>query len=303
MVVYWLFRLTILLMRPLPLALAYRVAAGVASICYYFFGRQRGALQANAGRVLDSEDAAAREPVSRRAFRNFGKFVIDFIHAPSITREEVHKRLVFSQWTELDEAAGSGRGAIIVTMHFGCWDLGGASLAAYGYPINVVVDNFSYERMNELIHGSRQKLGMKVIPVERAPMGVLRALKRGEILAMLIDVPLPGQEITVDFFGAPAEVSSAPARIALRTGSLVVPSLVVRGPQKDTLIRPYMDFRGARYEPTGDDERDARALTQVIMRSFERMLAEYVDQWYLFHSLWPDARPAGEADRVLMRQG
>ena len=66
-----------------------------------------------------------------RAFRSFAKFVVDFIHFPVITREEVRRRLVFSDWTELDEAADSGRGVLIVTMHFGSWDLGAASLALF----------------------------------------------------------------------------------------------------------------------------------------------------------------------------
>jgi KDO2-lipid IV(A) lauroyltransferase len=187
-------------------------------------------------------------------------------------------------------------------MHVGSWDLGAAALAAYDYPINVVVDTFEHEGMNELIQGSRKKLGARVIPMERAASGAIRALKRGEILAMLMDVPVPGQEITVDFFGEHAEVSSAPARVALRTGAWVIPALVGRGPHDDRVIRPVIDIRGARYQPTGDEERDVRELTRQIMRSLEGMLRERVDQWYLFHTLWPDARPADEAGRVLMRE-
>jgi Kdo2-lipid IVA lauroyltransferase/acyltransferase len=303
MLVYTLFRITILVTRPLPLWLGYRVAAGVAAICYFFFGKQRRALRANAAQVLGTNDRSSIEAVARSAFRSFGKFVIDFIHFPATTREEVHRRLVFSQWTDLDEATSSGRGAIIVTMHVGSWDLGAAALAAYDYPINVVVDTFEHPGMNDLIQGSRKKLGARVIPMERAALGALRALKRGEILAMLIDVPVPGQEITVDFFGAPAEVSSAPARVALRTGAWVIPALVGRGPRDDSVIRPRIDVRGARYQPTGDEERDVRALTRLIMGSFETMLRSQVDQWYLFHTLWPNARPANETGRILMREG
>ena len=67
---------------------------------------------------------------------------------------------------------------------------------------------------------------------------MFRALKRGEILAMLIDVPPPGTEITVDFMGAPAEVSSVPARVALRTGAWVVPAMILRGPERDEIDPP-----------------------------------------------------------------
>ena len=294
MLVYWLFRLTIFLTRPLPLWLGYRVAAAVAGVCYHFFHRQRRALNENLAWVLGTTDRREVDAVARRAFRNFGKFVIDFIHFPRMTQEEVRQRLVFSQWTELDEAASSGRGVLIVTIHLGVWDLGAAALAAYAYPINAIADSFGYPKMNDLVHGSRERLGMKVIPVDRVGPGVFRALKRGEILAMLIDTPLPGQAITVDFFGAPAEVSSVPARVALRTGAWVVPAVVLRGPERDTIIRPVLDTQSARYEPTGDEEQDVRALTSLIMRALEGAVREHPEQWYIFHPMWPGVQQAGK---------
>lgn len=287
MLVYWLFRLTILLTRPLPVWLGYRVAAAVAEVCYHFFHRQRRALNENLAWVLGSSDRREVDAVARRAFRNFGKFVIDFIHFPVMSREEVHRRLVFSQWTDLDEVAHSGRGVLIVTMHFGIWDLGAAALAAYGYPVNAIADSFAYEPMNGLVHGSREKLGVKIIPRDKVGLSVFRALRRGEMLAMLIDVPAPEDTITVDFLGAPAEVSSAPARIALRTGAHVMPSVVLRGPERDTLIRPIVDIRSARVEPTGDEERDVRVLTQQIMAVFESHIRRHPEQWYIFRPMWP----------------
>ena len=287
MVVYWLFRLTILLTRPLPLRLGYRVAAIVAEICYHFFHRQRRALNENLAWVLGSDDQREVDAVARQAFRNFGKFVIDFIHFPAMSRDEVRRRLVFSQWIELDEVMESGRGMLIVTMHFGSWDLGAAAFAAYDYPINAIADNYGYEKMNKLVHGSREKIGMKIIQMDRVGPNVFRALKRGEILALLIDVPAPDQAITVDFLGAPAEVSSVPARIALRTGARVVPAMVLRGPEDDTLIRPVLDVRTARYEASGDEERDVHALTQLMMQSFETLIREHPEQWFIFRRMWP----------------
>jgi lauroyl/myristoyl acyltransferase len=63
--------------------------------------------------------------------------------------------------------------------------------------------------------------------------------------------------------------------------------MVLRDPQSDTIIRPYLDFRSVRYEPTGDEERDVRELTQQIMRSLEPVLREHPEQWYIFRRLWP----------------
>jgi KDO2-lipid IV(A) lauroyltransferase len=250
-------------MRPLPLWLGYRVAGAVSLLCYPFFTRQTGALHENFGLLLQTDDRAATGRLARAAFRNFGKFVIDFVRFPVLTKDEVRKRLVFNQWVELDEAMASKRGLILVTMHYGVFDLGAAALATYGYPTNAIVDNYGYARMDELIHSSRREMGINVIPADKVSMGVFRALKRGEILAMLVDVAPPG--------------------------------LVVRGPERDELIRPILDTQALRsFEQTGDEERDVREMTRRIMAALEKPLRQHPEQWFIFHRLWRHA-----ADRAL----
>ena len=86
-----------------------------------------------------------------------------------------------------------------------------------------------------------------------------------------------------------------PARIALRTGAWVVPAMVLRGPQRDSLIRPIVDLRTARYEPTGDEERDVRALTRLIMSALEPHVREHPEQWFIFRRMWPNLPQPREA--------
>jgi len=286
--VYWLFRLAIVLTRPLPLRLGYWFAERVALLCYLvIFPRQRKALNANLAHVLRSNDARFVDSVARRSFRNFGKYVIDFIHFPAITREEVKRRLQFDQWDELNACTSSGRGVIIATIHFGNWDLGAAALAAYGYPVHAIAERFAYERMNALIQGSRAKLGMHVIGHDRMGPTVFKALRRGECLAMLVDVAASEETgLRVDFFGAPALVSPVAARIALRTGAWVVPAVVLRGPKDDVVIRAIIDTSLRDFAPTGDEARDVRELMRLTMASLERTIRQYPDQWFIFRRLW-----------------
>ncbi len=287
-IVYWLFRLTILLMRPLPLRAGYWVAENVAVVCYLtIFPRHRRALRANLARVLESDDAAHIETVARRSFRNFGKYVVDFIHYPSMTREEVLRRLRFDRYDELDAAATSGRGIIIATIHFGTWDVGAAALAARGYRVNAIAERFAYAPMNELVQGSRARLGMTVMSSSRAGPSAFRALRRGEMLALLIDVASEGERaVRVDFFGAPALVSSAAARLALRTNAWVVPAVVVRGPGDDLEIRPSLDFSLRDFAPTGNEAADVAELTRLTLRALEAPIRQHPDQWFIFQPLW-----------------
>jgi KDO2-lipid IV(A) lauroyltransferase len=210
-----------------------------------------------------------------------------------MTHGEVKRRLRFDQFDELAEVAKSGRGALIVTLHYGSWDLGGAALASLGYPINVVAESFPYAPMNELVQGSRARLGMKIIQRERAAVGVLRALRRGELVASLIDVTDGGDDrdgvIRVDLFGASAVVSSAPARIALHTGAWVVPAVVMRGPDDDLEICPHIDTSLRDYAPTGDEAADERNLTGLILRSLEARIKQHPEQWFIFRPLWERA--------------
>jgi KDO2-lipid IV(A) lauroyltransferase len=286
--VYWLFRLAIVLTRPLPLRLAYWFAERIALICYWIiFPRQRKALNANLAHVLRSNDAQYVDSVARRSFRNFGKYVVDFIHLPAITRDEVKRRLRFDQWDELNACVTSGRGVIMATIHFGNWDLGAAAMAAYGYPVNAIAETFPYERMNALVQGSRAKLGMTVIGHDRMGPTVFKALRRGEVLALLVDVASSEDAgLRVEFFGSPALVSPAAARIALRTGAWVVPAVVLRGPQDDVEIRPVIDTSLRDFAPTGDEERDVRELMRLTMASLERTIRQHPDQWFIFRKLW-----------------
>jgi KDO2-lipid IV(A) lauroyltransferase len=286
-IVYWLFRLTILVTRPLPLRLGYRVGGAVSVISYRtIFRGHRKALMLNLSHVLGTNDQRALDAMGARTFRNFAKYVIDFINFPSVTRDEVRERLRFDQWDELNAAANSGRGVIMASLHFGNWDLAAASLAAFDYKINAIAETFAYPPMNDLVQGSRTKLGLRFIGSERTGPSVFRALRRGEMLAMLVDVVEADEGIRVDCLGAPALVSPAAARIALRTGAWVVPAVLARDPDDDMIIRPYVDTSLGGFVGTGDEQADAAELTRQIMQSFEPLIRAHPDQWFVFRPLW-----------------
>jgi KDO2-lipid IV(A) lauroyltransferase len=300
-VVYWLFRLVIFLGRPFPTRVGYFVAPIIADICYPFYRGGRRALYQNLSRVLGTSDRRLLGRVARSTLRNFSKYVVDFIHFYTMSPEDIRRRIVFDHFERLNGAVAEGKGIIFVTLHFGNWDMGAAGLAAYGYPIDAIAETFELPRMNDLVQGYRRQLGMNIIPMERVGPGVLRALRRGDILALLIDVPAPGASVVVDFFGAPAEVPAGPARLALRTGARVIPAVLAREPGHDELIRPILDF-DLSFQPSSDEEGDVRELTQQIMSSLERFIRLYPDQWFMFRPLWTSPRPVEEPERALARE-
>jgi KDO2-lipid IV(A) lauroyltransferase len=296
-VVYWAFRFVIVIGRPVPTRVGYFVAPIVADICYPFYRGVRRALYQNLSHVLGTDDRRVLGRVARNSLRNFSKYVVDFIHFYTMSREDIRSRFIFDDFEPLNAAVAEGKGIIFVTLHFGNWDMGAAGLAAHGYPIDAIAETFELPRMNDLVQGHRRQLGINIIPMERLGPRVLRALRRGDILALLIDVPAPGASVVVDFFGTAAEVPAGPARLALRTGARVVPAVLAREPGRDEMIRPILDF-DLRFQPSGDEEQDVRRLTQEIMSSLERFVRRYPDQWFMFRPLWLAPQPAKQPERA-----
>ena len=102
----------------------------------------------------------------------------------------------------------------------------------------------------------------------------------------------------MEFFGAAVEVPAGPARLALRTGARVIPAVLAREPGRDEMIRPILDF-DLHFEPTGDEERDVRELTQQTMSSLERFIRQYPDQWFMFRPMWPAGTQAQQREPAL----
>jgi KDO2-lipid IV(A) lauroyltransferase len=228
-------------------------------------------------------NAGEARRLARASFANYAVYLVDFLRFTDIDGEGVRDRVEFDQWHILDEQR-AGKGIIFITLHYGLWDLGAAALVTSGYPLSVIADTFPDPRLNELVLGTRRKLGMEVVPAERMGPGILRALRRNDVVALLIDVPQHGSGVEVEFFGDTIAVSDGPARIALRAGANVVAATLPR-------VDPWRDHMTGHIEPvpfvpSGDRECDVQALTQATMQALERLVRRHPEQWYIFRNLW-----------------
>jgi KDO2-lipid IV(A) lauroyltransferase len=280
--VYWLFRAAVACSRRLPLRLSYDLAAAAGTCVFVAWPGGRRRCIDNMRHVLGGDARAARR-AARRSFANYARYLVDFLRFTAVTPAEVRARVHFAGWPAL-EAARNGRGIVFVTLHFGNWDLGAAALADHGFPISVVADTFGDERLNDRVLRARSHLGMQIIPAQRMGPSILRALHRNDVVALLIDVPQPGSGVEVEFFGAPIAVADGPARIALRAGASVVAATLPRVDPRSDRVVP--DVARVDFVPTGDQERDVRALTQAMFSALEPMVRRHPDQWYIFRRLW-----------------
>lgn len=283
---YWVLWVTRKLAQVAPARVCYFVACLASDVAWMVMPVQRENAIENMARVLgrDRTDPEVRKK-TKAAFRYYGLYVADFLRLPLFSAEELERRLKFTGWEHLDEALAAGKGVIFVTAHVGNWDVGAALFARRGYPVSAVAETFHPLKVNDLVQGHRLQHGMKVIPLENAARKVLGALRKNEILGLLIDRPSPEAGVRVNFFGGLTEVPAGPALLALKTGAKLLSGVIVRNPD-----HTYSGFLNAHFEVelTGDLSTDIRLLTQRIMDSMEAFIREYPEQWFIFRKMWPD---------------
>jgi KDO2-lipid IV(A) lauroyltransferase len=273
----------------LPRRLCYLIAVRVADICFHVFYRKRRALERNLSRVMPQAGGVERRRTARAVFHNFARYLVDFVSFRNAGVEELSACVQFSDLSRLDAAFRNGRGIILVTAHLGNWDIGAAALAARRYPATAVVKRFPDARLERFVAETRAHLHLQTISSGRAGPGLVRALQRGEMLALAIDEPRPASGVKACFFGEEIRAPTGPARLALRTGARIMPAIVVRTDKRTPAFEAIVDT-GFSFVPSGDSERDIRALTQALLCALEANIRRHPDQWYMFRPLWASAR-------------
>ncbi len=280
---YFSYRLAQILSRWLPRRFSYWIALRVADRFFAKDEKGRRAVMSNLAQVLQSQNISASEEtlkkMARQTFQLFGKYLVDFFKFSRMTRAEVRRLVSIEHLNYLEEACRLGKGALLFTAHLGNWELGGAIMTALGYRLNVVFLPQRLEKINRLFEKQRRERGLQLIPLGHAARGVLQAFKRKECVVMLADRDFTAHHHPIDFFGKPAQLSSGPVRIAMRTGVPLVPSFVLRQKDDTFLLRFYPPILVT-------ETSTAEEIELKIAKVMENEIAQNPSQWFIFENFW-----------------
>jgi KDO2-lipid IV(A) lauroyltransferase len=291
---YGTLRACIGLLAILPLGVALRLGAGVATLVLFLARSVERVGMINLGIAFPEKSVAARRRILRASMQNLGRMVAEIAHLPSFSDEELRYRVRFvdEPWAEDALTWDRGNGVLLLTGHYGNWELAAYAMGRRGHPASMVHRTIKNPLIDRWFNGLRGRAGTRLLRKKEAAGGVLRALRERRFLALPFDQnSTRNLGVFVDFFGIPASTNSAIARIALRTGAYVLPFFLVR---EGTTARHVLHILPlVEMERTGDVEEDVRRNTARMSSIFEDMVRRHPEQWLWGHKRWK-TRPEGE---------
>ena len=261
---------------------------------YRLHGRLRFVGETNLRMAMPELTARQRREILDRVIDGLGGLLGEFSQFPKITRDNIAGRVVYDGFENYERAARKGRGVLLLTGHFGAWELCAFAQGVYGHPLSFLVRRLDNPLLDRLIARYRTLSGNRLIDKKDAVRAVLKRLRQGEDIGLLVDVNTVMEEgVFCDFFGIEACSTTGLAVFALRADAPVVPGFLI---WDESLGKHVL-----RFEPevplirTGDFKEEVRLNTQAYMKVIERFVRRYPEQWLWIHKRW-QTRPGGTPD-------
>lgn len=282
---YYLYRFAHFLVNRLTLKTSYKLGMILSDIQYAFSFRDRQAVYHNLKKIIPPSlaDAANLAGMTREVFRNFGKYLVEFLRMERMVNEDfIARRVKIENIDRVAQALKAGKGGIIVTAHIGNWELG-AVLLGMRYPLMAVALPHKERPVNDLFNRQREFKGITVVPTNIAVRKCMEHLKNNKIVAIVADrdFTVKGGEL-MDFLGHKALIPKGAAMFSQRTGAPILPTFLIREPDDTFRLSILEPMFPAGDDPGVSEEEAVRAIMRRYLAVIEEQIRRYPAQWLLF---------------------
>jgi KDO2-lipid IV(A) lauroyltransferase len=282
--IFWILVVALHAFSLLPDFLLYKLGIAFGLIFHRFDSRHRKIGIRNLEIAFPEKSAAERARILRASYINLGRCGAEYVRLGGFFYRSLARRITYNRldvWNELHPRY-PGKGALILTAHFGGFEMLPAGHALHGFQIGLVHHTQRFLAGDDLVSFIRERAGVQIIRKHTAAREMLRSLKRGEIIGIPLDQNAKRSEaIWVPFFGELAATPSGFDRLAMMAGAPVVPVFIVRQP--DGISHVIEIFEEIPQQRTGDRHADALVNTARYQKAIEEIIRKHPDQWLWTH--------------------
>jgi KDO2-lipid IV(A) lauroyltransferase len=254
-------------------------------------GRDRLAMRNLAAAFPDMLQSERRRVIDE-CWRHFGREMLAFVRLQSMSLEEVAERCPFINAGMLEEARADGNGVLLISAHYGGWEVGGLAIMAHVDDVRTVARPLDNRFLERDLARLREQTGVQMIDRRNAARALLKGLSENAVIILLPDQAVqPREGVLVPFVGRNAWTTDAPAKMAIRRGSTIVFAFCIPDG-----LRHRVEFQELlRIDAANESEKDPVALTRRINDVISARIAARPELWWWMHDRW---KGTGESEAV-----
>ncbi len=268
----------------LPLGAARALGRALGTMAWWLLGHQRRRTLAQLEEALGPQVERPRERrrIGRRVFQHLGENVMEWLLLPRLSSAQVQALIDCQGIEHLRAALAKGNGAIVVTAHFGNWELLPIYFASLGFQGSVLARRLRYPEYESFLLGMRGAKGVPTL-ARGSLKEVATILRRNQLIGMLPDQDIDSLEgVFVRFFHRLAYTPVGPAALSVMTGAPIVPCFILRvGGRFLVRIEPPVAAPA-----TKDRQQTLVDITQAWSDVMESYIRRHPDHWVWMHRRW-----------------
>jgi KDO2-lipid IV(A) lauroyltransferase len=275
----------------LPRGIGCRLFGGIGLAASRVMRGPRQQIVENTRLIFPDWTPAQRLRFAREVLRAVARNGFDFLRLRRYSLKTIERIVAVEGLENLERARRTGRGVVCLGAHLGCWELIPFRLRSLGYSVGVVYRRLADPVLDAYVAARRSRFEIATYDRDTGGRGMLRCLKRGACLGVLVDQHTRVDSMKVPFLGHDAWTPTGAVRLAMRVGVPMVPFSISMRPDGTHLLRIGPEVRleipGADASQREIEER-VRENTAHANDVLGRMILDAKEQWVWFHRRWRD---------------
>lgn len=274
--------------RILPAKPATALGMAIGAFAYKRLKIRRQVALDNLSQAFPEKSMEELDKIAFDSYRHWGGVGAEYARLTRFNRRYYDKYIKLEGKDVLDASVQEGKGGLVISGHFGNWEMIGAAASVRGYDVTYVVATQSNKLVDKMMDDVRKIHGIEIWKTRQAPRGMMKSLKNNRFIAMMIDQDAGKDCVFVDFFGKPASTHRGPAVFHLKTGASLLMSSCIRQQGPHYIIK-FEDIVLPEYQ--GTREEINHQIMAYLTGLLEDQVRQYPEQYFWMHKRWKTRPP------------
>ncbi len=273
----------------LPARWLHAIFSTLSKVAFYLLKKERDKTIANVKIGYPDKTEKECRTFAREVFIYLGVNYADLAKGLTVRTQGHYRKVIQIEGEKhFEEAYKKGKGVLALTCHRGAFELVGTYCGLH-YPTVGVGAKLKNKALDRLLVDNRTSRGIDFTHRGKNTLKLIRALKQGKVVIMLIDQDTDKvKNVFVDFYGEKAATPIGAALLAQKTGSAVVPmAMSIQNGKQVLTIRPKIEIVN-----TENEDEDIQTNTQLMSDALETFIKEHPEQWVWVHERWKTRPPS-----------